>query len=42
LMALPPIILIPVEYFILKKPISIRGVTGTVAAIAGVAFIFLA
>ena len=42
LMALPPIILIPVEYFVLKKPISLRGVMGTVAAIGGVALIFLA
>ena len=42
LMALPPIILIPVEYFVLKKPISLRGILGTVAAIAGVALIFLA
>ncbi len=41
LMALPPIILIPVEYFILKKPISVRGVVGTVAAIVGVALLFL-
>lgn len=35
-------ILTGVEYFILKKSISRRGVAGTVAAIAGVAFIFLA
>ncbi|KAA3664772.1 MAG: DMT family transporter [Chloroflexi bacterium] len=41
LMALPPIMLIPVEYFILKKPISLRGVAGSAAAIAGVALIFL-
>ncbi|MCA9929761.1 MAG: DMT family transporter [Anaerolineales bacterium] len=42
LMALPPIILIPVEYFVLKKPISMRGVAGTFAAIGGVALIFMA
>ena len=42
LMALPPIILIPVEYFILKRPVSMRGIVGTVVAIGGVALIFLA
>jgi drug/metabolite transporter (DMT)-like permease len=41
LMALPPVILIPIEYFVLKKPISGRGITGTLAAIAGVALIFV-
>ncbi|MCP5095556.1 MAG: DMT family transporter [Chloroflexi bacterium] len=41
LMALPPVILIPIEYFVLKKPVSKRAIVGTVAAIAGVALIFI-
>ena len=41
LMALTPIILIPLSYFLFKERISLRSVTGTVAAVAGVALIFL-
>jgi drug/metabolite transporter (DMT)-like permease len=41
LMALPPVLLIPIEYFVYKKPVSLRGVVGTAVAIAGVALIFL-
>lgn len=41
LMALPPILLIPIEYVIYRRRISARGVAGTVAALLGVAFIFL-
>ncbi|MCB9420551.1 MAG: DMT family transporter [Ardenticatenaceae bacterium] len=41
LMALPPILLIPIEYFVYKKPVSVRGMVGTAVAIAGVALIFL-
>ena len=41
LMALPPVLLIPIEYFVYKKPISLRGMVGTAVAIAGVALIFL-
>jgi drug/metabolite transporter (DMT)-like permease len=40
LMALPPVLLIPIEYFVYKKPISVRGMVGTAVAIAGVALIF--
>ena len=41
LMALPPVLLIPIEYFVYKKPISLRGMVGTAVAITGVALIFL-
>jgi drug/metabolite transporter (DMT)-like permease len=40
LMALPPVILIPIEYIVYKQKISRRGIVGTVVAIAGVALIF--
>jgi drug/metabolite transporter (DMT)-like permease len=39
LMALPPILLIPIEYIIYKRKVSTRGVVGTFVAIAGVALI---
>jgi drug/metabolite transporter (DMT)-like permease len=41
LMALTPIILIPLTYFILKEKISVRSVVGTIIALTGVALIFL-
>lgn len=41
LMALSPVILIPLSYFILKEKISLRAVVGTLLAIIGVALIFL-
>lgn len=41
LMALPPVLLIPYERFVLGRPIGLPGVTGTVAAIVGVALLFL-
>jgi drug/metabolite transporter (DMT)-like permease len=41
LMALTPIILIPLSYFILKERISLRAVAGTIVALTGVALIFL-
>lgn len=40
LMALPPVLLIPLEYFILRKPVSLRGVMGTAVAMLGVALLF--
>ncbi len=40
LMALPPVILIPVEYLILKKPVSNRGIVGTLIAFLGVVLLF--
>jgi drug/metabolite transporter (DMT)-like permease len=41
LMALPPVILIPLGYFIYNERISRRSILGTVLAFAGVALIFL-
>lgn len=41
LMALPPVILIPVEYFIFKRPVSNRGVMGTLLAFVGVMLLFV-
>lgn len=41
LMALPPIILIPLEYAVYKTRLSARSVVGTLLAFAGVALIFL-
>jgi drug/metabolite transporter (DMT)-like permease len=41
LMALPPVILIPVEYAIYRTGISKRAIAGTMLAFAGVALIFL-
>jgi len=41
LMALPPVLLIPIEWMVYKKPVSGRGLVGTAVAFAGVALIFL-
>jgi drug/metabolite transporter (DMT)-like permease len=41
LMALPPVILLPVSYFVLKERIGWQAVVGTLLAIAGVAILFL-
>jgi drug/metabolite transporter (DMT)-like permease len=41
LMALPPVLLIPIGYFLYKERVSFRGMVGTVVALAGVALIFL-
>ncbi len=41
LMALPPVILIPLGYIIYRERVSRRGVIGTLVAITGVAIIFL-
>jgi drug/metabolite transporter (DMT)-like permease len=41
LMALPPVLLLPVAYFILKENIGPRAVAGTALAIGGVACLFL-
>lgn len=41
LMALPPILLIPIEYVVYKRKVSMRGVVGTIVAISGVALIVL-
>jgi drug/metabolite transporter (DMT)-like permease len=42
LMALPPVIVLPVSYFIFKEKIGWQAAAGTVLAIAGVAVLFLA
>lgn len=42
LMALPPVIVLPISYFAFKEKIGWQAVAGTVLAIAGVAVLFLA
>ena len=41
LMALPPIFLLPLTYWIFKEKINLRAFVGTMIAVAGVAVIFL-
>ncbi len=41
LMALPPVLLLPISYFFFHEQITWRAVLGTVAAIVGVAILFL-
>ncbi len=40
LMALPPVLLIPLEFLVYKRRVSVRGITGTAVAILGVALLF--
>jgi drug/metabolite transporter (DMT)-like permease len=42
LMALPPVIILPISYFVFKEKIGWQAILGTVLAIAGVAILFLA
>jgi drug/metabolite transporter (DMT)-like permease len=42
LMALPPVILLPISYFFFKEKIGWQAIAGTLIAIAGVAVLFLA
>lgn len=42
LMALPPVILLPISYFVFKEKVGWQAVLGTVLAIVGVAVLFLA
>ncbi len=42
LMALPPVIVLPVSYFVFKEKVGWQGAAGTVLAIVGVAVLFLA
>ncbi len=42
LMALPPVIILPISYFVLKEKIGWQAILGTLLAIAGVAVLFLA
>ena len=41
LMALPPVIILPISYFAFKEPIGWQAILGTLLAIAGVAILFL-
>jgi drug/metabolite transporter (DMT)-like permease len=41
LMALTPIILIPLSFLIFNERVTLRSIVGTIAAVAGVALIFL-
>jgi drug/metabolite transporter (DMT)-like permease len=41
-MALPPVILLPVSYFVYKENIGWQAILGTMLAITGVAILFLA
>lgn len=40
LMALPPVLLIPLEFLVYKRRVSVRGMVGTAVAILGVALLF--
>ena len=42
LMALPPVIVLPISYFVFKEKVGWQGVAGTLLAIVGVAVLFLA
>ena len=42
LMALPPVIILPISYFVFKEKIGWQALLGTMLAIAGVAILFLA
>jgi len=41
LMALPPVIVLPISYFVFKEKVGWQGMAGTLLAIAGVAALFL-
>jgi drug/metabolite transporter (DMT)-like permease len=42
LMALPPVLVLPISYFVFKEKVGWQAVAGTALAIAGVAVLFLA
>jgi len=42
LMALPPVIVLPISYFVFKEKVGWQAVLGTILAITGVAVLFLA
>ncbi len=42
LMALPPVIILPISYFVFKEKVGWQALVGTLLAIAGVAVLFLA
>jgi drug/metabolite transporter (DMT)-like permease len=41
IMALPPVLLLPIGYFVFKERITGRAVMGTIIAMSGVAVLFL-
>jgi len=41
-MALPPVIILPISYFVFREKIGWQVIIGTMLAIAGVAILFLA
>jgi drug/metabolite transporter (DMT)-like permease len=41
LMALPPVIILPISYFVFKEKISWQAIVGTILAITGVTILFL-
>jgi drug/metabolite transporter (DMT)-like permease len=41
LMALPPVLLLPVSYFLYKERIGWQAITGTILAMAGIALLFM-
>ena len=41
LMALPPVIILPISYFVFKENIGWQAIAGTILAIAGVAILFI-
>jgi drug/metabolite transporter (DMT)-like permease len=42
LMALPPVIILPISYFAFREKIGWQAILGTILALAGVAVLFLA
>ena len=42
LMALPPVIVLPISYFVFKEKVGWQAIAGTLLAIVGVAVLFLA
>ena len=40
-MALPPVFMLPISYFVFKERFGWQAVAGTLVAIAGVALLFL-
>jgi drug/metabolite transporter (DMT)-like permease len=40
-MALPPVIILPVSYFVFRERIGWQAIFGTILAIAGVGILFL-
>jgi len=41
LMALPPVLILPISYFVFKEKLGWQAIAGTTVAIAGVAILFL-